>query len=207
MLQAYAIHPRNPQARLLEQVAARLQAGDIMVYPTDTTYALGCLLGNKAGMDRIRLIRGLTNGHDFSLICADLSSLSTYAHVDNKPFRYIKHHIPGPYTFILPATKAVPKAFVQDKKSTIGIRVPDSPLLAALLALTREPLVSVSLQLKDQTSPMVDPELIQEALAKQVDIFIDGGAGQDIPSSIIDLTGPKPVIVRVGLGDVADFET
>lgn len=207
MMDAYAIHPRNPQARLLEQVAARLLAGDIMAYPTDTTYALGCLLGNKAGMDRIRLIRGLRDHHDFSLICADLSSLSKYAHVDNKPFRYIKHHIPGPYTFILPATKAVPKAFVQDKKSTIGLRVPNSPLLSALLALTGEPLVSVTLQLGDQTSPMVDPDLIEERLAKQVDIFINGGPGQDIPSSVIDLTGPSPVIVRVGLGDVSDFES
>jgi tRNA threonylcarbamoyl adenosine modification protein (Sua5/YciO/YrdC/YwlC family) len=200
MMQHYAIHPRDPQLRLLEQAAKRLSAGDIMVYPTDTTYALGCLLGNKQGMDRIRLIRALDQAHDFSLICADLSNLSIYAEVDNKAFRLIKHHIPGPYTFILPATKAVPKAYVQDKKATIGIRVPDSPLLRALLEITQLPLVSVTL-------PMSEPDLIKEKMGKQVDFFIESGAGGDIPSSIIDLTGDSPVILREGMGDVSAFKS
>jgi tRNA threonylcarbamoyl adenosine modification protein (Sua5/YciO/YrdC/YwlC family) len=200
MMQHYAIHPRDPQLRLLEQVASRLLDGEIMVYPTDTTYALGCLLGNKQGMDRIRQIRSLDQAHDFSLICADLSNLSIYAEVDNKAFRLIKHHIPGPYTFILPATKAVPKAYVQAKKATIGLRVPNSPLLAALLSITGQPLVSVTL-------PLTDPELIKEQMAKQVDLFVDSGAGGDIPSSIIDLTGNSPVVLREGMGDVSAFKS
>lgn len=206
MIERYAIHPRNPQARLLERVAQALLSGKIMAYPTDTTYALGCLLGNKEGMDRIRHIRSLDDMHDFSLICADLSSLSKYADINNQAFRAIKRHIPGPYTFILPATKAVPKAFMQSKKPTLGLRVPDSPLLSALLDATQEPLVSVTLQLPDQDRPMGDPDAIESRLGKLVDILIDGGAGGDMPSSIIDLTGDKPVIIREGLGDISAFE-
>lgn len=201
MIERYAIHPRNPQQRLLERVAFALLSGKIMAYPTDTTYALGCLLGNKAGMDRIRQIRHLDDLHDFSLICADLSSLSHYAEVSNQAFRAIKRHIPGPYTFILPATKAVPKAFMQAKKPTLGLRIPDSPLLNALLAITHEPLVSVTLQLPGQDRPMVDPDIIEERLGKVLDILIDSGAGGDTPSTIVDLTGEKPVIIRQGLGD------
>lgn len=207
MIDRYAIHPHNPQQRLLEQVAQGLLAGKIMAYPTDTTYALGCLLGNKEGMDRIRRIRALDDLHDFSLICADLSSLSQYAHINNLAFRAIKRHIPGPYTFILPATKAVPKAFMQAKKPTLGLRVPDSPLLAGLLSVTQEPLVSVTLQLPGQERPMCDPDDIEDRLAKVLDILIDAGACGDIPSSIIDLTGDKPVVIREGLGDVSEFQS
>lgn len=207
MMVRYAIHPDNPQGRLINQVAARLLEGAIMVYPTDTTYALGCILGNKAGMERIRLIRGLDEGHDFSLICSDLSSLSKYAEVDNRVFRSLKHHIPGPYTFILPATKAVPKAFMLSKKSTIGLRVPQSPILSALLEETQgQPLVSVTLQLAGQELPMSEPDEIEARLAKVVDLFVDSGAGGVIPSSVIDLTGETPRIIRDGLGDVSAFQ-
>lgn len=207
MMVRYAIHPQNPQRRLLEQVSERLLAGDILVYPTDTTYALGCLLGNKQGMDRIRKIRNLDDHHDFSLICADLSSLSHYAHVENQAFRALKRHIPGPYTFILQATKSVPKAFIQAKKSTIGLRVPQSPVLTALLDLTGEPLVSVTLQLEGQETPMTEPDEIEDRLSKTVDLFIDSGSGGLIPSSIIDLTGASPLVIREGLGDVSDFQS
>lgn len=198
-MQHFAIHPQNPQERLLNQAASRLQAGDIMVYPTDTGYALGCLLGNKQGMERIRNIRELDNSHDFSLICADLSHLSDYALVDNQAFRLIKKHIPGPYTFILPATKAVPKAFMQEKKATVGIRVPDSLLLKTLLELTGQPLVSVTL-------PLTEPYEIKETLGKQLDFFIDTGTGGHVPSSIIDLTGSTPSVIREGLGDTSAFK-
>jgi tRNA threonylcarbamoyl adenosine modification protein (Sua5/YciO/YrdC/YwlC family) len=158
-------------------------------------------------MDRIRQIRGLDDHHDFSLVCPDLSSLATYAHVENQAFKAIKRHIPGPYTFILKATKAVPKAFIQPKKLTIGLRVPESTLLSALLDLTGEPLVSVTLQLVGQTEPMSDPNEIEERLGKQVDIFIDAGVCGTISSSVIDLTGDRPLVIREGLGDVAAFES
>lgn len=207
MIERYAIHPRNPQERLLSKVTQQLRAGAIMAYPTDTTYALGCLLGNKQGMDRIRQIRGLDSLHDFSLICPDLSGISTYAHVDNIAFRLIKQHIPGPYTFILPATKAVPKAFMLPKKPTIGLRVPDSIFLSALLLNMGEVLVSVTLQLPNDDMPLTDPDEMQEQLGKRVDILVDGGAGGSIPSSIIDLTGAAPVVLRAGLGDISEFES
>lgn len=206
MMVRYAIHPVNPQSRLINQVAARLLEGAIMIYPTDTTYALGCILGNKQGMERIRLIRGLDEGHDFSLICSDLSSLAKYAEVDNRVFKALKRHLPGPYTFILPATKAVPKAFMQSKKPTIGLRVPESPIISALLAQTQEPLISVTLQLAGQDLPMSEPEEIEERLAKVVEIFIDSGAGGIVPSSVVDLTGEEPEVIRVGLGDVSEFQ-
>lgn len=207
MMVRYAIHPKNPQARLLEKVAEGLKSGAILIYPSDTTYSLGCLLGNKQGMDRIRQIRQLGEDHAFTLIVPDLSSLSRYAHVENQAFRAIKRHIPGPYTFILEATKAVPKAFMQEKKQTIGLRVPDSPILYSLLEITGEPLISVTLQLQGQDQPMFDPDEIEEHLGKVVDLFIDAGFGGLIPSSVIDLTGDKPVVIREGLGDVSHFET
>jgi tRNA threonylcarbamoyl adenosine modification protein (Sua5/YciO/YrdC/YwlC family) len=207
MMLRYAIHPKNPQRRLLEQISERLLAGDILIYPSDTTYSLGCLLGNKRGMDRIRQIRGLDDHHDFSLICPSLSSLATYAHVENQAFKILKRHLPGPYTFILKATKAVPKAFMQAKKLTIGLRVPESILLSDLLEVTGEPLVSVTLQLDDQREPMSDPDEIEKRLDKLVDIFIDAGRGGVVPSSVIDLTGSSPEVIREGLGDVAAFES
>ncbi len=201
MSQFFAIHPDNPQPRLIKQAAKIVQDGGVIVYPTDSAYALGCQLANKDAVERIRQIRQLTDKHNFTLVCRDLSEISTYAIVDNAAFRLLKAHTPGPYTFILRATSEVPRRLLHPKRNTIGLRVPDSKIVRALLDELDEPLMSVTLALPDQEFPFVDAQDIYESLQHRVDLVIDGGACGMTPTTVVDLMQEIPTILRVGKGD------
>jgi tRNA threonylcarbamoyl adenosine modification protein (Sua5/YciO/YrdC/YwlC family) len=205
MSQFFAIHPDNPNPRLIRQAAEVLRDGGIVVYPTDSSYALGCHLDDKNAVTRIRQIRGLDEQHHMTLMCRDLSEISRYAQVDNAQFRLLKNNTPGSYTFILGATKEVPKRLQHPKRSTIGIRVPDHRVALAILEELGEPMCSTTLILPDEEGPLNDAEHIRDLLEKQVELVIDGGAvGLDF-TTVIDLTGEVPVLLRRGKGDVAAF--
>jgi len=205
MSQFFTIHPDNPNLRLIRQAAEVLRGGGIVVYPTDSCYALGCHLDDKRAVARIRQIRQLDEQHHMTLMCRDLSEISHYAKVDNVQFRLLKSNTPGSYTFILEATKEVPKRLQHPKRSTIGMRIPDHPVALALLKELGEPLLSTTLILPDEDSPLNDAEYIRELLEKQVDLVIDGGAvGLDF-TTVIDLTNDSPVLLRRGKGDVSQF--
>lgn len=205
MSQFFAIHPDNPNPRLIRQAAELLRNGGIVVYPTDSCYALGCHLDDKDAVTRIRQIRKLDENHPMTLMCRDLSEISRYAHVDNAKFRVLKSNTPGSYTFILEATKEVPRRLQHPKRSTIGIRIPDHPVALALLAELGEPISSTTLILPEEEGPLNDAEHIRDLLEKRVDLVIDGGAvGIDF-TTVIDLTGDVPVLVRRGKGDVVPF--
>lgn len=205
MAQFFSIHPDNPNSRLIRQSAAVLREGGIVVYPTDSCYALGCQLDDKDAVARIRQIRQLDEQHHMTLMCRDLSEISRYARVDNKKFRLLKSNTPGSYTFILEATKEVPKRLQHPKRSTIGIRIPDHPVALALLAELGEPILSTTLMLPGEEWPPNDAGQIRELLEKRVELVIDGGAvGSDF-TTVIDLTGDVPVLVRRGRGDIAPF--
>ncbi len=206
MSQFFQIHPENPQQRLINQAVEIIQRGGVVVYPTDSGYALGCQLGNKKAQEAIRRIRQLDAKHNFTLICRDLSELGTYARVDNTAYRLIKNHTPGPYTFILKATSEVPKRLMHPKKKTIGLRVPDNPITLALLAGLNEPLMSVTMMLPGDEIPMTDPYDIRQTLEHELDLVIDGGFCGMEPTSVIDLVEEVPVITRIGQGDVSLFE-
>jgi tRNA threonylcarbamoyl adenosine modification protein (Sua5/YciO/YrdC/YwlC family) len=193
MLHLY-VHPENPQDRLIEQAAARIRAGGIVVYPADSTYALGCRLGDKDAMERITRIRRLPEKHQYTLLCRDLSEIATYAKVDNATYRLLKNHTPGLYTFILTATHEVPKRLMHPKRKTIGIRVPTNCIAQLLLEA-----------LGDFTEPLDDPYEIADKLEKLIDVFIDVGTGTLGETSVIDLSGDEVVVVREGLGDVLGF--
>lgn len=201
MSQFFVIHPDNPQPRLIKEAAKIVQDGGVIVYPTDSAYAIGCKLENKDALERIRSLRQLDEKHNFTLICRDLSELSTYAIVDNSAFRLLKAHTPGPYTFILPATREVPKRLHHPKRNTIGMRVPASKIVQALLSELNEPLMSVSLVLPDQEYPFVDAHDIYDALGKQVDLIIDGGPCSMTPTTVLDLVDGAPKILRAGKGE------
>ena len=201
-----AIHPVNPQQRLARQAVASLREGSVVAYPTDSCYALGCLIGDKEAMERIRRIRDADKNHNFTLVCRDLSEIAKYARVDNTQYRTLKAFTPGPYTFLLEATREVPKRLQNPKRRTIGIRVPDNAIVRTLLAELGEPIMSSTLFLPGDTEPMTDPHEIKERLEHQVDLVIDGGNCGFEPSSVIDLSGPAPVVVRRGKGDVSAFE-
>lgn len=203
MSQFFDIHPENPQPRLIKQAVKIIQDGGVIVYPTDSSYALGCQLANKEGLERIRLIRKLDDKHNFTLVCRDLSEISTYAQVDNSAFRLIKAHTPGPYTFILNATREVPKRLLHPKRNTIGIRVPDSKIVQALLEELNEPLMSVTLMLPEEEFPLNDARDIYESLGKQVDLVLNGGACGITPTTIVDLVDGSPKIIREGKGDIS----
>ncbi|NKI76234.1 threonylcarbamoyl-AMP synthase [Dickeya sp. CFBP 2040] len=205
MSQFFYIHPQNPQQRLINQTVEILRKSGVIVYPTDSGYALGCLLEDKAAMERICRIRDLDQNHNFTLMCRDLSELSSYAYVDNAAFRLIKNNTPGNYTFILKATKEVPRRLMNDKRKTIGMRVPSNPIALALLAALNEPLMSTTLMLPGNDFAESDPEEIQEQLGKRVDLVIHGGFLGQQPTTVIDLTESVPVVVREGTGDVAPF--
>lgn len=206
MSQFFAIHPETPQGRLVRQAVEIIQKGGVIAYPTDSAYALGCQIGEKKALERIRRIRQLDDDHNFTLMCRDLSELGTYARVDNTAYRAIKHATPGPYTFILEATNEVPRRLLHPKRKTIGLRVPDNNITQAILAELNEPLMSVTLQLPGDEYPLTDPYDIRDTLEHSVDLVIDGGYCGLEPTSVIDMSGDEPQIVRRGLGDVSDFE-
>ena len=205
MAQYFVIHPQNPQARLVHQAVEILREGGIVAYPTDSSYALGCMLGNKEAQQRIRAIRAVDEGHHFTLICRDLAELATYAQVDNSQFRLIKANTPGPYTFILKATREVPRRLQHPRRSTIGLRVPDHAVTQAMLAELDQPLLSMTLLLADEIEPLNEAWEIRERLEHQLDLVIDAGACPAQPTTVIDLTGDAPQLVRQGAGDLAAF--
>lgn len=202
MAQFFSVHPENPQPRLIRETVRILRAGGIMAYPTDSCYALGCMIGNKAGMERIRAIRGVDDKHHFTLVCRDLSEIAHYARVDNRQYRLLKAATPGGYTFILEATREVPRRLLHPKRNTIGLRVPDHPVVSALLAELGEPILSMTLSLPDEDRPLNDPWEIRERLEKQVDVILDAGACSLEPTTVIDLTGETPEVIRRGRGDL-----
>ena len=206
MSQFFHIHPDNPQKRLISQACDIIRKGGLVVYPTDSGYALGCHIGDKAAMDKIRRIRQLDDDHNFTLVCRDLSELSTYAKVNNSVYRAIKAHTPGAYTFILPATKEVPRRLQHAKRKTIGLRIPDNKITLALLEELDEPLMSSTLILPDEDNPMTDPEEIVDHIGKQVDLIIDGGYGTNEATTVIEYIDDMPEVLRVGLGDSSPFE-
>jgi tRNA threonylcarbamoyl adenosine modification protein (Sua5/YciO/YrdC/YwlC family) len=200
------IHPKDPQPRLIRQAVSLIRDGGIVVYPTDSCYALGCHIGDKEAMERISRIRQTDKHHHFTLICSDLSEIAHYARVNNQQYRTLKAFTPGPYTFILAATRQTPKRLQNPRRRTIGIRVPDHPVPRAILMELGEPLMSSTLMLPGEELPMTDAREIQERLYHVVDAVIDGGNCGLEPTSVIDLAGPAPVVARRGKGDVAAFE-
>lgn len=205
MGQFFAIHPDNPQSRLLRQAAAIIEDGGILVYPTDSGYALGCQLGNKGALERIRRLRQLDRNHNMTLVCRDLSQLGTYAKVSNPIFRLLKAFTPGSYTFILNATHEVPRLMLHPKRKTLGLRVPENTIALALLEHMEEPLMSTTLILPGATAPLSEPEAIKDLLGNQIDLIIDGGNCGHEPTTVVDLTGDYPEILREGKGDPEPF--
>lgn len=202
----FYIHPDNPQTRLIKQSVEILREGGVIVYPTDSGYALGCMIGNKQAMDRIVALRQLDKHHHFTLVCRDLSELSKYALVNNVAYRLIKNNTPGRYTFILVATKEVPRRLMNEKRKTIGIRVPDNLVALALLAELNEPILSCSLILPDENEAQYDPDEIQLQLGKQVDLILHGGYLEPKPTTVVDLTDDTPNILRIGSGILTPFQ-
>ncbi len=206
MAQFFQIHPENPQHRLILQAADIIRKGGIVVYPTDSAYALGCHIGDKDALERIRTLRKLDKNHNFTLMCRDLSEIATYARVDNQVFRLIKNHTPGAYTFILEATADVPRRLMHPKRKTIGLRVPDNAIALALLEELGEPLMTSSLLLPGDELPMTDPYDIRDTLEHHVELVIDGGYCGLEPTTVIDLTGNAPELIRQGKGDFSSFD-
>jgi len=206
MARYFDIHPANPQRRAIVQVAGILREGGVIAYPTDSCYALGCQLGNKDGIERIRSIRQLDDRHHLTLVCQDFAQLGQFVHVPNRVFRAIKAATPGSYTFILEATKEVPRRLQHPGKKTIGVRIPDHAVTKALLEELGEPLVSSTLLLPGQNDPMTQGWEINEQLGDALDAVIDSGDCGTEPTTVIDFSGPKPEIVRRGAGDTSGFE-
>ncbi len=206
MSQFFQIHPENPQTRLIKQSVDIIRRGGLVVYPTDSAYALGCQIGDKMALERIRMIRQLGKDHNFTLMCRDLSELATYAKVDNQVFRAIKAHTPGPYTFILPATSEVPRRLMHPKRKTIGMRVPDNAVALALMEELGEPLMSSTLILPNDELPMTDPYDIREVLEHQLELVIDGGYCGMEATTVVDFTDGSAQLVRQGLGAIDGFE-
>lgn len=206
MSQFFVVHPVNPQTRLIAQAVGILRQGGVIVYPTDSGYALGCMMGDKNALEKICRIRQLEDEHNFTLLCNDLSELSVYAKIDNTAFRLIKNNTPGAYTFILKATKEVPRRLMNEKKKTIGIRVPTNNIAQALLTELGEPLMSSTLILPGQVLAEADPEEFRGQLEKVVDLIIDGGTQGAQPTTVIDFSDDEPKVVRFGAGDPTPFE-
>jgi tRNA threonylcarbamoyl adenosine modification protein (Sua5/YciO/YrdC/YwlC family) len=206
MSQLFHIHPDNPQKRLIAQACQIIRKGGLIVYPTDSGYALGCHIGDKTAMDKIRRLRGLDDDHNFTLVCRDLSELSLYSRVNNSVFRMLKTHTPGAYTFILPATKEVPRRLQHPKRKSIGLRIPENNIALALLEELNEPLMSSTLILPDETMPLTDADDIVDHIGKQVDLIIDGGFCGAEPTTVVEFIDDVPEIIRVGAGDPSPFE-
>jgi tRNA threonylcarbamoyl adenosine modification protein (Sua5/YciO/YrdC/YwlC family) len=201
MAQFFSVHPDNPQARLLKQAVQLLSQGRVLAVPSDSSYALVCHLDDKNAADQLRRIRAVDDKHHLTLLCRDLSELAHYAKVDNHQFRAIKRATPGPFTFILEATKEVPRRLSHPQRKTIGLRVPDHPVLQALLALHGAPLLAATLIMPDETQPLNDPQEIRERLEHSVGAVIDAGACSLEPTTVIDLSGDEPQLIRHGQGD------
>jgi len=202
----FELHPTDPQPRRVASIVDIIHGGGLIAYPTDSSYAFGCHIGDKRAIDRIRRIRGTGKKHNFTLVCRDLSELSVYARVDNWAYRLIKALTPGPYTFILPATRELPKRLQNPKRRTIGIRVPDHPVVDALLEALGEPIMSSTLTLPGDDMPMTDPVEIEERIGHQIDAIVDAGATGIEPTSVLDLTGGSVEVLRKGRGDVSLWE-
>jgi tRNA threonylcarbamoyl adenosine modification protein (Sua5/YciO/YrdC/YwlC family) len=198
----YEVHPVDPQPRLLRQAAEMVRAGQLLAMPTDACYVLACRLGDKAAVDRLRALRNLGDKHLLTLMCADLSQLAVYAQVDNRQFRFLKEVTPGPYTFILPATKETPRRLWHPSRRTIGLRVPDSRIALGVLEALGEPVLCTSLILPGETDPLHEADEIIERVGKQLDAVIDAGGQGFEPTTMVDMTGPEPVVVRTGRGSV-----
>ena len=206
MSQRLSVHPINPQQRLIALAADALRQGSVIIYPTDSSYALGCGLAEKTALDRIRQIRGTELDHDFTLVCRDLSDIATYARVDNSAYRLLKSLTPGPYTFILKATSEAPKRLQNPKRRSIGIRVPDNRITQALIEALGTPIMSSTLMLPGEDLPLSDPDEIEDRLQNRVDIFVDGGACGIEPTTVLDLSTGDVQVVRRGKGPVDAFE-
>lgn len=206
MSQYFYVHPENPQTRLISQAVAIIRNGGVIVYPTDSGYALGCQLENKHALERICQIRRLDEKHNFTLLCRDLSELSNYARVDNAAFRLLKNNTPGAYTFIFKGTKEVPCRLMNAKRKTIGIRVPDNRIALDLLEALGEPMMSTSLILPGNETTEADPDEIRDRLEHQVDVILNGGYLGEQPTTVIDFSDDEMKITRVGAGDTAPFE-
>lgn len=205
MAQFFQIHPVNPQPRLIRQAVEIIRQGGLIAYPTDSAYAIGCQIGNRMALDRIRAMRNLDKDHNFTLVCRDLSELATYAKVDNLMFRLIKKYTPGPFTFILEATSEVPRRLKHPKRKTIGMRVPDNPIALALMAELGEPLMSSTLLLPGDEYPLTDPYEIRESLEHDLELVIDGGYCGMEPTTVVDLTGDSPEVLRQGCGEFTEL--
>lgn len=206
MSQFFSIHPDNPQSRLIAQAVEIINRGGVIIYPTDCAYAIGCHIGDKSAVDRIRRIRKLDDKHNFTLVCRDLSDVSTYAKVDNTTYRLLKAHTPGAYTFILRATSEVPRRLLHPKRRTIGLRIPDDRITQELLDHLGEPLMSTSLIMPGDEYPLTDPYDIRETLEHSVDLVIDGGYCGMEATTVVNLLDEVPSITRIGMGDPAHFQ-
>lgn len=203
MTEYFEIHPENPQQRLIQKAVSIVRAGGVVVYPTDSCYALGCHIGDKRALQRIQKIRMLDEKHNLTLLCRDLSEIGTYAKIHNTSFRLMKAATPGPYTFILAATRDVPKRLQHPKRKTIGLRIPDNQIILDLLEELDEPMLSTSMILPGQKLPMTDPALIADKLGEQVDLVIDGGACGMEATTVVDLSDGEVIVVREGMGDIS----
>ncbi len=205
MSQFFRLHPTHPEPRLIKRAVEIVRQGGLIAYPTDSCYALGCHIGDKAAMERIRQLRNVDERHHFTLVCRDLSEIGTFAKVNNSQYRLLKMHTPGPYTFILKATRELPRRLAHHKRATIGVRVPEHVVASALLAELNEPILSSTLILPGHDQPLNDAGEIREALEHQLDVILDGGACGVAPTTVIDLSADEPVLVRRGKGEVASF--
>ena len=206
MSQFFYVHPDNPQTRLMKQAVEILKNGGVIIYPTDSGYALGCTIDNKRGLEKICQIRDISKKHNFTLVCRDLSEIAKYARVDNQAYRALKNNTPGAYTFIFKSTKDLPKRLMNPSKRTIGIRIPDNAIALALLAELDEPLMTTSLILPGKESTEFDPEEIRDQLEHQVDLILNGGYLGESPTSVIDFSDDDEVITREGAGDLSPFQ-
>ncbi len=202
MAQFFQVHPENPQPRLIKQAVEIIRKGGLIAYPTDSAYALGCHIGDKQALDRIRSIRQLDKDHNFTLMCRDLSEVATYAKVNNQTYRLLKSHTPGAFTFILPATFETPKRLKHPKRKTIGLRVPNNPIALALLAELNEPMMTSTLIMPGDSLPMTDPYDIRQTMEHQLELVIDGGFCGMEPTTVVDLTEDEPQVVRQGCGEL-----
>ena len=203
MSQFFTLHRTHPEIRLIKRAVEIVRKGGLIAYPTDSCYALGCHIGDKAAMERIRRVRGVDERHHFTLLCRDLSDIGTFAKVNNAQYRLLKAHTPGTYTFILEATRELPRRLAHPKRATVGVRVPEHPVTHALLTELNEPLLSSTLIMPGDENPLNDAEAIRNRLEHEVDLILDGGACGIEPTTVIDLSGPEPILVRKGKGDIA----